>query len=71
VALSTAELVGGIVVIEAVFGFPGIGKLLVDSVLGGDIPVVQAIALIVGLGFVTLNLAADLLLVAMNPRLRT
>jgi peptide/nickel transport system permease protein len=71
VALSTAELVGGIVVIEAVFGFPGIGKLLVDSVLGGDIPVVQAIALVVGLGFVTLNLAADLLLVAMNPRLRT
>jgi peptide/nickel transport system permease protein len=71
VALSTAELVGGIVVIEAVFGFPGVGKLLVDSVLGGDIPVVQAIALIVGLGFVCLNLIADLLLVAMNPRLRT
>ena len=42
-------------VIETVFGFPGIGKLLVDSVLSSDIPTVQAIALIMGLGYVSLR----------------
>jgi peptide/nickel transport system permease protein len=71
VALSLAELIGGVVVIEAVFGFPGIGKLLVDSVGGKDIPTVQAIALIIGLGYVVLNLVADVVILALDPRLRT
>jgi peptide/nickel transport system permease protein len=71
VALSLAELIGGVVVIETVFGFPGIGKQLVDSVDGKDIPVVQAIALVMGAGYVFLNLAADALLILLNPRLRT
>jgi peptide/nickel transport system permease protein len=70
VALSIAELLGGLVVIETVFGFPGIGKLLVDSVLSSDIPTVQAIALIMGLGYVSLNLVADGLLVLLDPRVR-
>jgi peptide/nickel transport system permease protein len=71
VALSLAELVGGVVVIESVFGFPGIGKLLVDSVSGKDIPMVQAIALVIGAGYVLLNFAADAIVLALNPRLRT
>jgi peptide/nickel transport system permease protein len=71
VALSLAELVGGVVVTETVFGFPGIGNLLVDSVISKDLPTVQAIAIVMGVGFVVLNFAADAIVLALNPRLRT
>lgn len=71
VALNMAELLGGLVVVEAVFGFPGLGQLLVDSVQGKDIPTVQAIALIAGLTFVVINAVADAVVLALNPRLRT
>lgn len=71
VALSLAELIGGVVVIETVFSFPGIGKLLVESVGSKDIPMVQAIALIMGTGYVFLNFAADAIVLKLNPRLRT
>lgn len=71
VALNIAELLGGLVVVEVVFAFPGLGQLLVDSVLGSDIPTVQAIALISALGFVIVNSLADLAVAALNPRLRT
>jgi peptide/nickel transport system permease protein len=70
VALSFAELIGGVVVIETVFGFPGVGKLLVEAVSSKDIPVVQAITIVVGVAYVVANLAADLVVVALNPRLR-
>lgn len=70
VALNMAELLGGLVVVEVVFGFPGLGQLLVDSVLGKDIPSVQAIALIAGVGFVVINAVADVIVLALNPRLR-
>jgi peptide/nickel transport system permease protein len=70
VALSTAELVGGVVVVETVFGFPGIGQLFLTSVAGKDIPVVQAVAMIVGLSFIVLNFAADGVVSLLNPRLR-
>lgn len=71
VALSLAELVGGVVITETVFGFPGVGKLLVDSVSSKDLPTVQVIVLVMGVGYVTMNLAADMLVLALNPRLRT
>jgi peptide/nickel transport system permease protein len=71
VALSMAELIGGLVVVEVVFGFPGLGKLLVESVQVKDIPMVQAVALIVGAGYVVLNLIADAVVLLLNPRLRT
>jgi peptide/nickel transport system permease protein len=71
IALTLADIIAGIVVVETVFAFPGIGQLFVSSVLGKDVPVVQAVALVVGLGFVTINLLADTLLVAIDPRLRT
>jgi peptide/nickel transport system permease protein len=70
VALSTAELIGGVVVIETVFGFPGIGQLFLSSVSGSDIPVVQAVAMVIGLGFIVLNFAADGVVTLLNPRLR-
>jgi peptide/nickel transport system permease protein len=71
IALTTAELLGGVVVTETVFGFPGIGKLLVDSVSNQDLPTVQALAIIIGLGYVVLNFAADAVVVVLNPRLRS
>jgi peptide/nickel transport system permease protein len=71
IALTLAELIGGVVVVEVVFGFPGIGKLLVDSVLSKDIPTVQAVTLAMGFGFVLLSLVADLVLLGLNPRLRS
>jgi peptide/nickel transport system permease protein len=70
VALTAAELVGGVIVIENVFAFPGMGQLLVDSVLGGDYPVIQAITLVIGTAFIGLNVLADMATGVMNPRLR-
>jgi peptide/nickel transport system permease protein len=71
VTLSMAELLGALVVIEIVFGFPGVGQLLVESVSGKDIPNVQAITLLSGVAFVLLNVVADALVVLLNPRLRS
>jgi peptide/nickel transport system permease protein len=71
ITLSMAELLGSLVVIEIVFGFPGVGQLLVESVSGKDIPNVQAITLLSGIAFVLLNVIADVLVVVLNPRLRT
>lgn len=70
-ALRLAALIGGTVIAENVFGFPGLGALLVDSAQVGDTPVVQAIVLIVGAAFITVNLVADSLVRALTPRART
>ena len=70
VALTFADILAGVVVVESVFAFPGIGNLFVSSVLGKDLPMVQAVALIVGTGFVLVNLFADVLLVLLDPRVR-
>ena len=58
------------VVTENVFSWPGIGKLLVQSVASRDIPVVQMIVLVTGASLVTANLLMDLLALVVNPRLR-
>jgi peptide/nickel transport system permease protein len=70
-ALNLAYLIGGVVVVEKVFAFPGIGTLLVDAVFLRDAPVVEACALIVSAVYVIANLVADVMTVALNPRLRT
>jgi peptide/nickel transport system permease protein len=54
-----------------VFNYPGLGHYMIDSISDRDLPVVQAIALIVATAYVGVNLAADLLAMAFNPRLRT
>jgi len=70
-ALNLAYLAGGIVVVEAVFNYPGIGLLLVDSVRARDVPTVQAIALLIAALYVMLNLLADVATILVSPRLRT
>jgi len=68
-AVSLGHLLGGSVVVETVFAWPGIGQLTVTSVLGRDIPVVQAILLTVAAVFMLVNLAADLVNRRIDPRL--
>ncbi len=70
-ALVIGWLVGGIVVIEAVFQYPGIGQGLVNAVSARDLPVVQAIALVIAAVYVGVNLLADVLTILLTPRLRT
>jgi peptide/nickel transport system permease protein len=71
IALTIEWLVGGVVVVETVFQYPGIGAGLVSSVTLRDLPVVQAIALIIAAFYITLNIVADVLVVLLNPKLRT
>lgn len=70
IALNLGLLIGGVVVVEAVFAFPGDGKLLVDAVQTKDTPTVQATVLVIGAVFVALNFIADAVVMALNPRLR-
>jgi peptide/nickel transport system permease protein len=69
VALNLAYLITGVVVVEVVFVYPGLGQLLVDSVSKRDVPVVQATCLIFASVYILLNIAADVLSIAVNPRL--
>src|SRR5215472_3888076 len=69
IAVNLAYLVVGVVVVEFVFVYPGIGKLMVDSVIRKDIPVVQGCALIFAATYILLNLAADIVAIVTNPRL--
>jgi peptide/nickel transport system permease protein len=70
-ALQFAGSIGGVVVTETVFGFPGIGQLLVQAVGDRDLPVVQAITMIIGAVYVIVNTVADLGVRALTPRLRS
>jgi peptide/nickel transport system permease protein len=69
VAINLAYLITGVVVVEVVFVYPGLGQLMVDSVSRRDIPVVQAVALIFAAAYVLLNLTADVISTLSNPRL--
>jgi peptide/nickel transport system permease protein len=69
IAFNLAYLVIGVVVVEVVFVYPGIGQLMVDSVTSRDIPVVQACALIFAATYILLNLSADIVSIVTNPRL--
>jgi peptide/nickel transport system permease protein len=70
VAVNLAYLVVGVVIVEVVFVYPGLGQLLVDSVAKRDLPVVQASGLIFSIAYIFLNLAADILSMLSNPKLR-
>jgi peptide/nickel transport system permease protein len=70
IALNLAYLVVGVVVIEAVFVYPGLGQLMVDAVSKRDVPVIQACGLVFAMVFVLLNTVADILVILVNPRLR-
>ncbi len=70
VVLKLAFLILGVVVVEVVFVYPGLGQLLIDSVAKCDLPVVQACSLIFAVTYILLNLLADVLATLSNPRLR-
>jgi len=69
IAFNLAYLVVGVVVVEVVFVYPGVGQLMVDAVSSRDIPVVQACALIFAATYILLNLFADIVSIVTNPRL--
>ena len=71
VALTVAWLLGGVVVVEVVFNYPGLGRMMIDAISDRDLPVVQALAMLVAATYVGVNLAADMLTIVLNPRLRT
>jgi peptide/nickel transport system permease protein len=69
VALNLAYLVVGVVLVEVVFVYPGLGQLLVDAVSNRDVPIVQAACLIFAATYILLNMTADILSIIANPRL--
>lgn len=70
-ALLFGELLAGAVLTEQIFTIPGFGKLIVDAVFNRDYAVVQGVVLCTAVGFILMNLIADVLYVILNPRLRT
>ena len=69
IAINLAYLVVGVVIVEVVFVYPGLGQLLVDSVSKRDVPVVQACSMIFASVYILLNLSADIISIVTNPRL--
>jgi len=70
VALNIAYLVVGVVVVENVFTYPGIGQYMIDAVTKRDVPVIEACGIVFATVFITLNTIADVLAIILNPRLR-
>ncbi|MEU8800068.1 ABC transporter permease [Spirillospora sp. NPDC048819] len=70
VGLNLGALIGGAVIIETLFGLPGVGRLIVDSILSRDYLVVQGGVLVVAVGYVLVNFGIDLLYGALDPRIR-
>jgi len=69
--IQMGQLLGGVVITETVFSWPGIGKLTVDAIFARDYPVVQGAVLLTATLFVLINLATDLVYTAIDPRVRT
>ena len=70
VGLQVGNLLGGAVIVETIFGWPGIGRLLVDAIFHRDYPLVQATILFITAGFVVVNLLVDLSYGYLDPRIR-
>jgi len=66
-----AGIVNGAVIVETVFGWPGIGKVAIDSIIERDFTVVQAVVIVTGIAIFAMNLLIDFIYVALDPRLRT
>ena len=71
VALTVAWLLGGVVVVEVVFNYPGIGRMMIDAISDRDLPIIQALVMLIAATYVLVNLVADLMSMLFNPRLRT
>jgi len=70
IGLQTAYLLGGVVIIEQIFDWPGIGKLMLNAVYQRDYPLVQGVILVIAVLFVLINLVVDILYAYLNPRIR-
>jgi peptide/nickel transport system permease protein len=70
VALSLSYLLGGVIIVEVIFNYPGIAKLMVDAVAQRDMPLVQACAMIFCAAYLILVTLADMCGIVANPRLR-
>ncbi|MFK4810646.1 ABC transporter permease [Devosia neptuniae] len=70
VAFNIAYLITGVVLVEAIFNYNGLGRFMVDAVAKRDLPLVQAAAMVFGAAYVILNSIADIAAIALNPRLR-
>ncbi len=70
IGLQFGALIGGAVLTESVFGWPGVGRLLLDSIFSRDYPVVQGVVLLLASSFVIINLLVDLLYAYVDPRIR-
>jgi peptide/nickel transport system permease protein len=70
VALQLAWLAGGVVAIEYLFNFPGVGKVLMDAIENRDVPLIQAVVLLIAGIYILVNLVADVIGLAANPKVR-
>ena len=70
VGIQIGRILGGTIVIEIIFSFPGMGKLLLDAIFGRDFPVVQGSVLLITLTFMGINLFVDLTYAVIDPRIR-
>ena len=70
-ALNLAYLIGGVVIVEKVFSYPGFGSLLVDSLQLRDLPIIEATVLVAAAVYIGANLVADIGAILLNPRLRS
>jgi peptide/nickel transport system permease protein len=68
--LEVGNLLGGAVITEAVFAYPGIGRLAVEAVINKDVPLIQAIVFTVAAAILLLNILIDVIYVALDPRIR-
>ena len=68
--LQFAQLLGGAVVTETIFAWPGVGRLVVEAIFNRDYPIVQGVVLVVSLAFVMINLLVDVAYVVIDPRIR-
>lgn len=71
IALQLAWLAGGVVLVETLFSYPGVGRQLVDSVRNHDVPMVQLLSMIIAAVYIVVNLVADVLSILLTPRART
>ncbi len=70
IGVQTGYLVGGLVVTETIFSYPGIGKLVFDSAIGHDLPVLQSAVLLIAILYMLLMLISDIIYTLLNPRIR-
>jgi peptide/nickel transport system permease protein len=68
--VQAATMLGGLIVIEVVFAWPGLGRLVFDAVAARDYPVVQGTVLLIALIFLLINLLVDILYAVVDPRIR-